>query len=186
MAIIKYKIEFFSNWHCSSGLAAGADVDTLVIKDDNNLPFIPGRTIKGLLRDAMRELIGYNDLTPEKINELFGYNNDKDSYYKKGCVSFTNATLDKSEINTIVKNNLSSFLYKSFTSTAIDENGIAKDSSLRSIETVVPCVLHAILYGVPEESETYFENAFKYIKRLGLGRNRGYGRCKISIDKDTL
>ena len=60
------------------------------------------------------------------------------------------------------------------------------EDGVRFCRGLVPCVLHAILYGVPEESETYFENAFKYIKRLGLGRNRGYGRCKISIDKDIL
>ena len=53
-----YKIEFFSNWHCGSGLAAGADVDALVIKDKDGLPYVPGRTIKGLLRDAATEL-GY-------------------------------------------------------------------------------------------------------------------------------
>lgn len=43
---IKYKIEFFSNWHCGSGLAAGADVDALVVKDCNGLPYVPGKTIK--------------------------------------------------------------------------------------------------------------------------------------------
>lgn len=30
---IDYSIEFFSYWHCGSGLAAGADVDELAIKD---------------------------------------------------------------------------------------------------------------------------------------------------------
>ena len=52
MSTIKYEIEFFSNWHCGSGLAAGADVDALVIKDQEGLPYIPGRTLKGLLREA--------------------------------------------------------------------------------------------------------------------------------------
>ena len=40
---IKYKIEFFSNWHCGSGLAAGADVDALVVKDAEGLPYLLGR-----------------------------------------------------------------------------------------------------------------------------------------------
>ena len=56
MSTIKYEIEFFSNWHCGSGLAAGADVDALVIKDNNGLPYVPGRTLKGLLRDAATNL----------------------------------------------------------------------------------------------------------------------------------
>ena len=47
---IDYSIEFFSYWHCGSGLAAGADVDELAIKDGDGLPYVPGRTVKGLLR----------------------------------------------------------------------------------------------------------------------------------------
>ena len=31
---IIYKIEFFSDWHCGSGLSSGADVDLLVVKVD--------------------------------------------------------------------------------------------------------------------------------------------------------
>ncbi len=29
MTDIKYKITFYSNWHCGSGLAAGADTDDI-------------------------------------------------------------------------------------------------------------------------------------------------------------
>ena len=47
---ITYTIEFFSYWHCGSGLSAGADVDSLVIKDAIGMPFVPGKTIKGLIR----------------------------------------------------------------------------------------------------------------------------------------
>ena len=36
---INYRIEFFSFWHCGSGLAAGADLDERVIRDHDNLPF---------------------------------------------------------------------------------------------------------------------------------------------------
>lgn len=55
---IKYQIQFHSYWHCGSGLAAGAGVDALVVKDADGLPFVPGKTIKGLLREAMEELYG--------------------------------------------------------------------------------------------------------------------------------
>lgn len=48
MKDLNIKIEFFSPWHCGSGLSAGADADSLVIKDTNGLPYIPGKTIKGL------------------------------------------------------------------------------------------------------------------------------------------
>ena len=67
MTDIKYKITFFSNWHCGSGLAAGADTDELVIKDRNGLPYVPGRTIKGLLREAVMMLKQFTDIPEESI-----------------------------------------------------------------------------------------------------------------------
>ena len=33
MKNLKYSIQFYTNWHCGSGQAAGADVDALVVKD---------------------------------------------------------------------------------------------------------------------------------------------------------
>ena len=56
---IKYKVIFFTDWHCGSGLAAGADVDALVIKDSDGLPYIPGKTMKGLLREAAEEIVSF-------------------------------------------------------------------------------------------------------------------------------
>ena len=55
MKDLNIKIEFFSPWHCGSGLSAGADADSLVIKDTNGLPYIPGKTIKGLIREAVED-----------------------------------------------------------------------------------------------------------------------------------
>lgn len=180
MSTIKYEIEFFSNWHCGSGLAAGADVDALVIKDNNGLPYVPGRTIKGLLRDAA------SNLSDDKktISSIFGVSGDEKKH-QTGCSFFGNATLPSAEYQYIVEQGLASHLYQTFASTRIDENGIAKDNTLRKIETVVPCKLEGEILNVPEGAEQIMENAMNYIKRMGTGRNRGYGRCKISIRKEA-
>lgn len=180
MSIIKYEIEFFSNWHCGSGLAAGADVDALVIKDKNGLPYIPGRTMKGLLREAATLLSS----DEETIGIIFGIPGDKDGH-KIGCSFFGNANLSSAEYQYIVEQKLVSHLYQSFASTSIDENGIAKDNTLRRIETVVPCKLEGEILNVPDGAERMMEDAMCYIKRMGTGRNRGYGRCKISLKKEA-
>lgn len=180
MSTIKYEIEFFSNWHCGSGLAAGADVDALVIKDSNNMPYVPGRTLKGLLRDAASVLFKNDDA----INNVFGVSGDEASH-KTGCSFFGNATLPLAEYQYIVEQKLASHLYQTFASTRIDENGIAKDNTLRKIETVVPCKLEGEILNVPDGAEHLLEDAMRYIKRMGTGRNRGYGRCKISIKKEA-
>ncbi len=180
MCTIKYKIEFFSNWHCGSGLAAGADVDALVIKDSQGLPYVPGRTLKGLLREAASVL----SENQEAIDKTFGISGDEDGHII-GASYFGNATLPSAERQYILEQGLVSYLYQTFSSTRIDENGIAKDNSLRKIETVVPCKLEGEILNVPSDAKQALEDAMQYIKRMGTGRNRGYGRCKISIRKEA-
>lgn len=178
MSTIKYEIEFFSNWHCGSGLAAGADVDALVIKDNNGLPYVPGRTLKGLLRDAATCL----SVDKNTVSTIFGVSGDEEGH-KTGNSFFGNATLPFAEYQYIVEQGLAPHLYQTFASTRIDENGIAKDNTLRKIETVVPCKLEGEILNVPDGSEQTIEDAMCFIKRMGTGRNRGYGRCKISISE---
>ena len=54
---IRYTIEFYSDWHCGSGLASGAEADAVVIKDRDGLPYVPGKTIKGLVREAFEIIL---------------------------------------------------------------------------------------------------------------------------------
>lgn len=180
MSDIKYTIEFFSDWHCGSGLAAGADVDALVVRDKNNLPFVPGKTIKGLVREAVENIVFLKkeDKT-DAINKAFGFFDNKDNS-NKGELFFTNAELDGNEAKAIVSNNLQSYMYRSVASTAIKKDGIAKDHSLRKVEVVVPCKLEGMIKNVPAELAKELLDGLKYVKRLGVNRNRGLGRCKIS------
>ena len=177
---IKYKIEFFSNWHCGSGLAAGADVDALVVKDAKGLPYVPGRTLKGLFRESAQELVSDSTL----VNRIFGLSGDekptKSGDQRIGECFFGNAMLEEGAA--IASSGLTSHLFQTFASTAIDEkSGIAKDNSLRKIETVVPCTLKGEIKNVPDGGEELLRKAMQMIKRMGTGRNRGYGRCKISF-----
>ena len=180
MTNIKYKITFYSNWHCGSGLAAGADTDELVIKDRNGLPYVPGRTIKGLLREGATMLSQFTDIPEESINRLFGKSGDAADFGCRSDVSFTNATLSEEEQNSIISNELTKHLYMSVASTAIGTDGIAVDHSLRKIETTIPCCVHGLIMNVDEKDAEILLQTFKWVKRLGLGRNRGYGRCEIT------
>lgn len=183
---IKYKIEFHTDWHCGSGLAAGADVDALVVKDKDNLPFIPGKTIKGLVREAVEEIRGLqNKGCDQSFVEIFGYFEDKEKMIR-GSVFFSNAELSETERDAITTNGVSNFLYRKIASTAIDETGIAREHSLRKMEVVVPCTLGGEILNIPEESGFEICNALKYIKRLGQNRNRGLGRCTITVEKGGM
>lgn len=184
MMDIHYEIKFHSDWHCGSGLAAGADVDALVIRDDDNLPFIPGKTVKGLMREAA-EYISSLDSQYEKLDlaEMFGKFDPETDQMIKGRAFFSNAELPESERNAIIANNLQRFMYRRISSTAIGSAGVADEGSLRRIEVVVPCRLEGDILDVDKKFSELIEAAFQYIKRMGQNRNRGLGRCTFSIIK---
>jgi CRISPR/Cas system CSM-associated protein Csm3 (group 7 of RAMP superfamily) len=184
---IKYRITFHSPWHCGSGEARGADLDAVVLRDNEGFPYIPGKTMKGIIKDGMLDSLGRDD-PDDTIFRLFGKEtkdgNQAEWDGKKGLCHFTDASFSEVFITEINKEpGLCDMLFAKVSSTAINVNGTADDHSLRSIEVVVPSVLFGKILNVPDDSREYFENAFKMVKRMGTGRNRGYGRCKIELIK---
>ncbi len=146
MSKINYKIEFFDFWHTGSGLSSGTNADLVVIKDDNGFPFIPGRTLKGILREQAELLheLDSEKYTGEFIDKVFGARvktetdkngNEIDGYStNESRAFFSDAYLS----NYIKKNINSDGLYRTIASTRIDKNGVAKKHSLREIEVTVP------------------------------------------------
>ena len=188
MKNIRYEIEFYSCWHCGSGLSAGSDVDALVVKDKNGMPFIPGKTLKGLVREAMEDYLSLSSKAEgleSSIRVMLGTLDDKEM--AKGTSFFSNASLSKKEYDEIVRCGAQEFMYKSVSSTAINEDGVADDHSLRRTQVVVPCTLEAEILNIPDDMAVTTEKALSMIKRLGLDRNRGLGRCHLRIveTKDT-
>ena len=153
-------IKFFDYWHISSGESAGVLYDATVLKDENGFAYIGGKTIKGLVKDVMK----YID----------------DAYLLDE--QFSNLELPVLTKKQIEKNK--EFLYKKISSTAIDsDTKMAKDHSLRDIEVVIPITLYGTIEHIKDKDKIL--KALKLIKRVGLNRNRGLGRCEVGECKDA-
>ena len=180
---MKYKVTFLDYWHLSSGLSAGAKLDSTVTRDENGLPYIPGKTIKGLIRE-MAELTKNFDF----VTTCFGSSSDeKDKFYSEekivGECNFSNVEIEENTKKSIINNSLENQLFDEIASTKIDkEKGIAESGSLREIEVVVPISLFGEIKNIPnEEYKQEMMIALKKVKRMGLNRNRGLGRCVIEV-----
>lgn len=193
METIIYKIDFFSYWHVSSGLYGSTHADLLVNKTKEGLPFIPGKTLKGLLREAAEFLNKLNSdfVKIDFVNDVFGEkepegnNNDSEKYREEALSFFSSATLSKNLQSKIDSTN-SSYLYKVLSSTKISEIGLAEDHSLRELEVTIPLTLYASIEDFPKK-EGYvaqLEHCMNFVKRMGLNRSRGLGRCQFSIIKE--
>lgn len=161
---LKYKLKFYDYWHLSSGLSAGAKLDSTVVKNNDNIPYAPGKTIKGLVREMLES--------------------DTDAIEFLHKCYFFNAVLDEHTKNEIVSNKLQDNLYDIIASTKIGENGISVDNSLREIEVVIPIELSGEILDIASQEEfEKLKKTLKGIKRMGLNRNRGLGRCEFLVEE---
>jgi CRISPR/Cas system CSM-associated protein Csm3 (group 7 of RAMP superfamily) len=184
---LTYKIDLYDYWSTSSGLSGGALADNLCLKDKNGLPFLPGKTVKGLFREAagMLQELRHEGISEAFIHHVFGEaertDEDNEPWKKTQTASsfFTNATFNGATAKAITKE-LSPHLFEEIATTALESTGLAKKYSLRRTQYALPCTL----YGEILNAGAYkgaLKDCAAFIKRLGLNRHRGYGRCKIII-----
>ncbi|NUM36377.1 MAG: CRISPR-associated protein [Candidatus Brocadiae bacterium] len=182
---ILYAIHFYSDWHCSSGLTSGTDADSLAIRDQDSLPYIPGKTIKGLLREAASIFAEFSEDQEEWkqfLQKCFGKQSDKENNQsQEGICYFSNAELSKAVKVKLLENQKSPLrlIFRKIASTAIEDDGQAKEHSLRKMEVTVPLVLFGQIQDCPDEYKDKMRSCLQWVKRLGVNRNRGLGRCDI-------
>ncbi len=196
------KFSLSSYWATGSGEGGGAVVDSVVLRDASQLPVIPGRTVKGLLRDAMQLATLSRKVDPERVQRWFGSalpgqgdGDEQEVHLEKGRFSttegalwFGSATLPDAwrqwarlqPKDAPVLLSLSTFL----ASTAIDPDGVAAEHTLRVCEVSVPMELHAEVRG-PAGDRTWQEDlraCLPLLRALGTRRNRGFGRVDVTME----
>ena len=178
----KVTVEILSYWHAGSGHGAKGDLDATVLRDARGLPYLPGRSLKGLLREGMRHAALQSG---NEADALFGKPaaDGNPSGSKPGSLRFSDARLP-AEAGSALGNDpkLEAQLFDSVASTALDDSGQARDHSLRVVEVTVPMTLEATITqtGEGDALETLGEAA-SFIRSLGSHRHRGLGRCRIQV-----
>jgi hypothetical protein len=98
----------------------------------------------------------------------------------EGTAFFSDAELPAGEKNEITPE-MSSYLYRTISSTAISAAGTALDQTLRTTEVCVPLKLEGHIDILNENDRKVIMMGAKWIRHVGMHRNRGLGRCKIEI-----
>jgi CRISPR/Cas system CSM-associated protein Csm3 (group 7 of RAMP superfamily) len=57
--LVRYRITFETEYHIGNGFARPGIVDNTIIRDNKGRLYIPGHTIKGIIRDAAEELLAH-------------------------------------------------------------------------------------------------------------------------------
>jgi CRISPR-associated protein Csx10 len=194
-------ITFVSDWLVGSGLGDGHLADACLVRDSNGLLFLPGRAIKGALREAAHRL-GYcrEDLKKAETDIFGGHCQPQKaeeaaaSFNRPGILRVGNGRLPENierlllaEKDLEKRRRFVSDLTVRRTQTAIDEGGVAKEGSLRTIECglsgltfMAGLSLDAASMGLEEEwLKTYLAALCAMVKGLGGHRARGLGYCRV-------
>jgi CRISPR/Cas system CSM-associated protein Csm3 (group 7 of RAMP superfamily) len=188
-----------SYWHIGSGLEGGAYADALVLKNTEGLPYIPGKSIKGLLKEAFTVAHQNNWFADAVCDDLlallFGVEG-QGGIAAQGILQISSASLSRTERSFFAQNPAAiPNLYKVTYATAIDETtGVAKDTSLRSMEVAVPMDLAVNVavntqhphYGqfdkqINKNMALWLSQVISLITQLGAKRHRGLGKVSVSI-----
>ncbi len=192
-------------WHPGTGRGSGFYLDATTHTGADGLPRLPGRTLKGLLRDAVyrAERWGWPEVSAGTTRALFGSRTTLDdtaassagdeNLSTPGRLRVADATLP-AEVTTYlsvpVHQHLIAGLYREHFSTAINDQGVAVSRSLRGMQVVVPVTLEAEVSELPAiHTATEHEignwqdllaGVFPLINAVGAYRNRGFGRAHLA------
>lgn len=184
-------------WHCGTGRGLGAAVDAAAYRDSDDLPAVPGRHIKGLLRDAMQQAQAWGwsgHADGSMLHTLFGQRTEGsliDAPPASGLIRVSDARLSddlSAWLRHEDRRSQRAALFRVVQSTAIDEStGSAKDHSLRGIEVVVPLELQAPIEPLPGAAPPSdwidrLREVLPLIPAIGGHRGRGLGRVLISLE----
>lgn len=179
---MKITIEILSFWRVGTGGTQSRGFDAMCVRDQLGLPYLPGKNLRGLLRDAVRQASDYGWI--EGADTLFGTSSDE-AVSHPGCLRVESAHLPLSDQRALRDNPaLIRFLFQTKRSTAIDaQSGAAQNHSLRFEEVAIPLTLEAEVSEInnaPEGWETMVSTALPLIRQIGSGRTRGLGRCVLT------
>ena len=191
------EVTFLSDWHISSGLGDGYRADSVLVRDGDGFPFIPGRALKGALREGARRLGQCRADLKAAENRYFGTRHDDVDSNESGRIRVSSAHFSEAMKKLVrddfpEKRQIIDDVTVIRSQTALTDEGVARTSSLRSIECgIVGTTLYASLDipscdGVEDKwAEQYFAAVCAAVKSIGGNRSRGLGRCRIRIVGNT-
>ena len=182
-------------WLAGTGRGSGAMLDAVAHRDADGLPALPGRHVKGLLRDALETAHalgwpGYANLAAA----LFG---DRTETSVASGIIPAPGTLRVSDAR--VPADIGSWLahptraaqrarlFRVLAATRIDpESGTADNQTLRSVEVVVPLRLQSCIEAIPgaqapADWPQRLRSVLPIIAAVGGKRNRGMGRAVLEL-----
>ena len=183
------EIDIRSYWRSGTGAGETGGIDASCAVDCDGLPYLPGKHLKGLLRDAVAQAIDFGWVSGVTVDDLFGQQGFRGlkaySRAEKGRLRVDSAHLPVTDRDAVLASGdkvaLIQQLFRNVQSTAMcKESGAAKDKSLRLEQVAVPLRLVFEVTELSGERSNWDEvliTAMPLIRAVGQKRTRGLGRA---------
>ena len=184
-----------------SGDGVAGLVDVEVQHDPNGLPYLGGRTLRGMLREACELIVEVAPVWKDAKDRLFG--ESKREAYQLGILRVGNALLPKmlreviaDEVNRenakITRQQVLESLTAIRRQTAVDEQtGAAKEKALRASRVIIRGIQFAAelkfrtaLLETSDELALLAATTLAF-RRAGMGRSRGRGEVTCRLINET-
>ncbi len=191
--MIKVSVEFQTYWQVSSGRGAGYFMDSLIEKDQDGLPYVSGKTLKGLFKANVEKIEYWQTKQNVQTQALFGSITGEESRQETtpGVLGFSNLRLSPEEVQQLNQQpSLKAQLTRSISSTKIDhETGVAQNKSLRTFQVAKPLTLEGEISLMSKQHFTeqdvldILSQAESFITHIGAKKSRGYGQVLVSVSR---
>ncbi|MBL8347518.1 MAG: hypothetical protein JNN03_18935 [Rubrivivax sp.] len=174
------QVQIFDLWHAGSGRGGDRDLDRLVVRDDDGLPYLPGKHLKGLMRRAVVCLETWGHAKAGLAEVLFG----RPEPQGQGRIDVRDAVLSAQEAAWFLQQpGAVAELFVRRANVRMNARGVAEPRGLRSIELVVPMTLHAPVVSCDHDGESWrtLKEATGLVRAVGALRHRGLGRARLSF-----
>ncbi|MBI1390130.1 MAG: hypothetical protein GC154_16940 [bacterium] len=205
------QVTMLSDWHVGSGMGRPGDVNRLVVRDADDLPYIPAKTLRGVWRDACErlargldngslggwtKLVDYifgsqPNLGSEDVHDPTGYHKNPANKPVSSNIKISPARMSKILRHAMKQDRrLRDALTIIKPGVCIDpDTGSAKEDHLHFDEVArTGSVLKAeCTLDLPEDDSSaqaisaFLLTSTLLVERLGGKRRRGMGRCKLEI-----
>jgi CRISPR-associated protein Csx10 len=180
------RVKLLSDLCSASGDGFAGVVDTDVCFLENGLPFIPGKRLKGCLRECGLDILSVDNSYEDAHNKLFG----ETGKLIPGELTIGNGMLeDYANITTCIPSDIHrSEIMNVYTSTRARtkiEDGTAAAGSLRTARVLNKGLTFDFPITLNEDLLVYFEMCVKSLRSTGLNRSRGLGEISCTILEDS-
>jgi CRISPR/Cas system CSM-associated protein Csm3 (group 7 of RAMP superfamily) len=157
--------------------------------DAEGLPFIPGRTLRGLLREAVTQVDEAIGASAGNADRFFGTRKNAegtDATPGDGCVRVGDALLPQAIADLCVTAADRRDLVATIRRTALEPGTrSAKRGSLREMEVAIAGLQLAATIDCPSKDDLeLLAFASGLVRSFGHSRSRGLGRCHMEITHD--